>query len=164
MPVDIFAPNRSRISCIWNRSNSSSIRSRKLVVAHAVEPAEILHHFPGRHAVVHGRVGGNESDLMSHHFRLRDAIEAADDGGAAGGLQHRAEDSQGGGFSGAVGAQQAVDLARRRRKAHVGKRQHVAANEIGVRFREGQRLNHRRRLRKTTLPFARPQSATLQAE
>ena len=46
-------------------------------------------------------------------FRLRDAIEAADDRRAAGGLQHGAEDSQGGRLAGAVGPKQAVDLAGR---------------------------------------------------
>ena len=77
----------------------------QLVVVHAVQPAEVLDHFPGRHAVVDGRVGRDEADLVADHFGLRDAIEAADDGRAAGGLQHGAENPQGGRLAGAVGTQ-----------------------------------------------------------
>ncbi len=134
MPVDILAPSRSRISCIWSRSNTSSMRSRSSVVVHAVESAEVLDHFPGSHAVVDGRVGGNEADLVADHFGLGDAIEAADDGCAAGGLQHRAEDAEGGCFAGSVGAEEAVDLAGLGDEGYARKCEDFTAQQVGVRL------------------------------
>ena len=60
------------------------------------------------HAVVDGRVGRHEADLAAHQGRLGDHVAAVDRRRAGGGPQHRAEDPQGGGLAGPVGAQQAV--------------------------------------------------------
>ena len=86
------------------------------LVGHAVEPAEVLDHFPGRHAVVDGGVGRDEADLVPHQRRLREHVEAVDGRRAAGGPEHGAEDAQGGRLARAVGAEQAVDLTRRARR------------------------------------------------
>ncbi len=101
-------------------------------VVHAVQSAEVLDHFPGGHAVVDGGVGGNEADLVADHFRLRDAIESADDGGAAGGLQHGAEDAERGGFARAVRAEEAVDLAGLRGERDARKCEDFTAQQVGI--------------------------------
>ena len=83
MPVDIFAPSTSRMSFIFSRSKSVSIRSAELVVGDAVQPAEVLDHLPAGHAVVDGRVGRHEADLPADLGGLRDHVEAVDRGRAA---------------------------------------------------------------------------------
>ena len=112
----------------------------QLVVAHAVQPAEVLDHFPGGHAVVDGRVGRDEANLAADQLGLRDDVEAVDDGRAARGLQHGAENPQGGRLAGAVGPQQAVDLARAGVEADAVERHDLAPPQIGVGLRRGSGL------------------------
>ena len=83
---------------------------------------------------------------MADHFRLRHAIESADDRRAAGGLQHRAQNPQRRRLAGPVRPQQAVNLARGGREGYLRKREHFAAHEIGIRLREGPDIDHRPRI------------------
>ena len=142
MPVDIFAPSTSRMSFIFSRSKSDSIRSRSGVRRNAVQPAEILDHLPGGHAVVNGRVGRHEADLAADLRRLGDHVEAVDPGRAAGRPQHGAEDPQGGGLARPVGPQQAVDLARRGVKTDARQRDESAAPQVGVMLRQFVDVDH----------------------
>ena len=41
---------------------------------------KVLNHFPSGHPVVQGGVGGDETDLVPHHVRLRDHVKSADNG------------------------------------------------------------------------------------
>ncbi len=113
MPVDILAPSTSRMSFIASRVKRASIRSASGFLLDAVQAAEVFDHFPGGHAVVDAGVGRHETDAVPHLRRLGDAIEAGHRGPAGRRPQHRAQDAQHGRLAGAVGAEQAVDLAGR---------------------------------------------------
>ena len=84
MPVDIFAPSTSRISFICSRVKMLFHPLAQQLRGQAVQPAEILDHFPGGHPVVDGRVGRDEADLLADQGRLREHVVAVDRGRAAG--------------------------------------------------------------------------------
>ena len=77
----------------------------------AIDLAKVLDHFPCRHAVVDGRVGGDETDLATNFTGEFLDVKAVDDGGSACGLQDSAEDSQRGCFAGTVWTEEAKDLS-----------------------------------------------------
>src|SRR5260370_18897922 len=55
--------------------------------------------------------GGKEADIGADFFWLLDDIVAANESGAVGGLEDGGQHAQGGGFAGAVGAEETVNLA-----------------------------------------------------
>jgi hypothetical protein len=77
----------------------------------AVEAAEVFHQFLSAEAGIERGGGGKETDAGAHFFGLLDDIVAADQGRAVGGLENGGEHTQRGGFSGAIGAQQAVNFS-----------------------------------------------------
>src|SRR5216683_1062213 len=76
-----------------------------------VEAAKIFDELLGGEAGVERGGGGKKADVGANFFGMLDNVVAADEGGAVGGLQDGGEHAQGGGLAGAVGAEQAVDLA-----------------------------------------------------
>src|SRR6267378_3209436 len=78
----------------------------------AVEAAEVFNKFLGGEPAIEGGGGGEEADVGANFFGLLDDIVAADDGGAIGGLEDGGEHAECGGFAGAIGAEEAVNLAR----------------------------------------------------
>src|SRR5882762_9461364 len=78
----------------------------------AVEAAEVFNKFLGGKPAIEGRGGGEEADVGADLFRLLDDVVPADPGSAVGGLEDGGEHAKRGGFAGAIGAQEAVNLAR----------------------------------------------------
>jgi hypothetical protein len=77
----------------------------------AVEPGKIFDHFLRREAGIERGGGGEEAHVGADFLRIVDNIVAADDGGAVGGFEKGSEHAECGGFSGAVGPEQAIDFA-----------------------------------------------------
>ena len=77
----------------------------------ALEFAEEGEGFAGGELGVESGIGGEEADVAAYGFGFADEIVAGDDGGAGGGGEDGGEAAEGGSFAGAVGAQEAVDLA-----------------------------------------------------
>ncbi len=73
---------------------------------------EVFHHFPGGHAIVDGRIVGNESDTVSHFCSVCLGIEAVYGHATGGWFEEGAEDTEGSRLPAAVGAKQSKDLAR----------------------------------------------------
>jgi len=84
-----------------------------------VEAAEIFDHFLSAEARVEGSARGKKADVGTDFFRVFDDIVASNHSGAVGGLENGGEHAEGGGFAGAVGAEQAVNLAGLALKANV---------------------------------------------
>ena len=108
----------------------------QFVGRNAVEAAEVLDHFPRRHAVVYGRIDRDETDLAADLRRLTDDVEAVDRGRAGARLEHGAEDSQGGRLARPVGTQKTIDLAWQSLEAEPVQGHKPAAAEIGIMFRQ----------------------------
>src|SRR6476646_697492 len=85
----------------------------------AIEAAEVFDKFLGGGPGIDRRNGGEETDVGADFFGVLDDVVAADGGGAVGGLEDGGEHAQRGGFAGAVGAEQAVNLAGLTLKADV---------------------------------------------
>src|SRR3954465_14809343 len=113
-----------------------------MIICEAIELAEVLHHFPGGHAVVDGGVGGKKADALADLAWLGGDVESVDLRKAAGRLQDRAENAHGGGLAGAVGPQQAKNLAGPGDKADVINRHNLAPTEITKRFGEVFDVDH----------------------
>src|SRR6266849_3897752 len=76
-----------------------------------VEAPEVFDELLGGEAGIKRGGGGKKADVGAHFLGMLDDVVAADEGGAVGGFQDGGEHAQGGGFAGAVGAEQAVDAA-----------------------------------------------------
>src|SRR5713101_4605126 len=76
-----------------------------------VEAPEVFDELLGGEAGIKRGGGGKKADVGAHFLGMLDDVAAADEGGAVGGFQDGGEHAQGGGFAGAVGAEQAVDAA-----------------------------------------------------
>ncbi len=115
----------------------------QFILGHTVEPPEVFDHLPGGHAVVDGGVGRHETDLAADHRGLCDDVVAVQRGRAGGRLEHGAENPQRGGLSGAVGAEQAVDLAGTCVEVDGVDGDEFASLEVLIVFRQSTRVNHR---------------------
>src|SRR5262249_51277532 len=78
----------------------------------------------------------------AHGGGLGDDVIAGHAGDAAGRPQHRAEDAHGGRLAGAVGAEQAEDLARPRRETDAIDRVDHAAAQVAEGLGEGLDVDH----------------------
>ena len=81
------------------------------IPGHAVDAREKVERFPGGQARIEGRGGGVEPEIAADGFGVGGDIMAHDGGAAGGGLQDGGEHAEGGGLAGAVGAEQAENLA-----------------------------------------------------
>ena len=108
----------------------------------AVEPGEELDEFPGRHAIVNGRVRGEETDVLANFFRLREDVVAGDSGDAARGLEDGAQDAHRGRLAGAVGAEQAENFAGLGVERDVIDGQDLTAAQIAKRLGEVFEMDH----------------------
>jgi len=77
----------------------------------AVEAAKVFDKFLSGEAAIEGGSGGEEADVGADFFGMLDDVVAADGGCAVGGFENSGEHTEGGGFAGAVGAEEAVDFA-----------------------------------------------------
>ena len=84
-----------------------------LVAVQAVEAALEAQQLAAGLLVVEGGVLQRHADAQAHGVGLGGDVVAGDPGPPAGRQQQRAQHPHGGGLAGAVGAEEAVDLARR---------------------------------------------------
>src|SRR6266851_668666 len=116
-----------------------------------VEAAEIFDEFLGGEAGVERGGGGKKADVGAHFFGMLDDVVAADEGGAVGGFQDGGEHAQGGGFAGAVGAEQAVDAAGLAAETDVIDGTDLAALFVVKAFGQATSLNHLKTPRRVLL-------------
>src|SRR5216684_10802 len=84
-----------------------------------VEAAKVFDQLLSRETRIERGGGGKEADIGADFFWLLDDIVAANESGAVGGLEDGGQHAQGGGFAGAVGAEETVNLAGLAGKADV---------------------------------------------
>ncbi len=111
---------------------------------HGVEVGEEQQHFADAEGLVEAGVGGDQADAALDLIGMVGGVEAGDCRPSAAGRQQAEDHADGGGFAGAVGTEQTVDLAGRD-----GERQVRDGNDLvaaGQREALGQvlNMNHRR--------------------
>src|SRR5712692_7670624 len=84
-----------------------------------VEAAKVFDQLLSRETRIERGGGGKKADTGADFFGLLDDVVAANEGGAVGGLEDGGQHAQGGGFAGAVGAEEPVNLAGLAGKADV---------------------------------------------
>ncbi len=60
----------------------------------AIQQPKVLNHLPGGHAIVDGRIAGDETNTVPDFIGVRANVEAVDASHSAGWLQNRAENAQ----------------------------------------------------------------------
>src|SRR6266705_6675208 len=83
----------------------------KFVAVQSVEPAEILDRLARREPAIERSRRVEEPDIGADLFRVSADVETRHRGGPAGRLKNGRQETEGGGLSGAIGAEQPVDLA-----------------------------------------------------
>ena len=87
------------------------MRSLRTRARHAVEDAVEIHVLVGGEFVVDAGVLKHDAELLARGGLMGGGVETVELHVAAGGRQQRGEHLDGGGFAGAVGAQEGEDLA-----------------------------------------------------
>src|SRR5216683_449243 len=116
-----------------------------------VEAPEVFDELLGGEAGIKRGGGGKKADVGSHFLGMLDDVVAADEGGAVGGFQDGGEHAQGGGFAGAVGAEQAVDAAGLAAETDVIDGTDLAALFVVKAFGQATSLNHLKTPRRVLL-------------
>src|SRR5216684_2711890 len=107
-----------------------------------VEAAEVFDELLGGEAGIKRGGGGKKADVGAHFLGMLDDVVAADEGGAVGGFQDGGEHAQGGGFAGAVGAEQAVDAAGLAAETDIVDGANLSALLVVKAFGQAASLNH----------------------
>src|SRR5712691_797690 len=107
-----------------------------------VEAPEVFDELLGGEAGIKRGGGGKKADVGAHFLGMLDDVVAADEGGAVGGFQDGGEHAQGGGFAGAVGAEQAVDAAGLAAETDIVDGANLSALLVVKAFGQAASLNH----------------------
>jgi hypothetical protein len=84
---------------------------RVIVGRRAADLAQEVDQLPARHVFVQAQLGGQVGDVPACGDAIGPAVVALDAGGACGGAEEAHDEAEGGGLAGAVGPEQADDLA-----------------------------------------------------
>ena len=142
IPVNIFTPSTSRVSFIFSRSKSRSIRSPSSSCGNAMQPAEITDHLPAGHAIVNGRIGREKADLPADLAGRRDTSKPPTVAQPLVGRKTVLRIPARRGLAGPVRSQQAVDLPRAGMKTKRPQGLERAAADVRIALRQFVDVDH----------------------
>jgi hypothetical protein len=120
----------------------------------AIQASEILDHFLRCKPGIKCRGGREKANIGANFFGLLEDVVAGDDGGAVGRFKDSGEHAEGGGFAGAVGTKEAINLAGMAGEADVIDGADLAAFLVLEVFGQGTSFDHGKTSRWTDLEQA----------